>query len=189
MTDAETANVLGILRAAYPNFYRGMTKKQLDEIVDLWASMFEEDTPQTVAAAVKALIATDVKGFPPHIGAVKEKLRQITTPPLMTEQEAWSLVLRAMDCSEHEIAKRFDNLPPVVRSIVGSPRQLWDWGMMDSDVVQSVVASNFMRSYRARAEFQRDFEALPGDVKALATQLGGAMSLDHALALKRGVAP
>ena len=189
MTRKDTLQVLSILRAAYPNFYRGMSEEDLEDVVVLWQEMFTDDPHELVSAAVKALIATDSKGFPPHIGAVKEKLRQITTPPMMTEQEAWSLVLRAMDCSEHEIAKRFDNLPPVVRSIVGTPRQLWDWGMMDASVVQSVVASNFMRSYRARAEHQRDFDALPGDVKALAASLGGAMSLDHAIALEGGVKP
>lgn len=181
MDRRETAQVLSVLRAAYPNFYKGMSKADLEGIVDLWAAMFAEDDPKLVAGAVKAFIATDSKGFPPVIGVIKDKLRQITAPEMMTEQEAWGLVLRAMNCSEHEVGKRFDALPPVVRSIVGTPRQLWDWGMMDSDTVQSVVASNFMRSYRARAQYQRDYEALPADVKAMALEYGNLLSLDRAI--------
>ena len=178
MTRKDTLQVLSILRTAYPNFYRGMAKDELEGIVSLWESMFADDPPELVAAAVKAFIATDSKGFPPVIGVIKEKMRQITTPEIMTEQEAWRLVLDAMDCGEHQIKARFDALPPVVRSIVGSPRQLWDWGMMEADTVQSVVASNFMRSYRARAQYQQDYNALPSDVKQIALELGGVLSLD-----------
>lgn len=181
MDRRETIQVLSVLRAAYPNFYRGMGKQELEGIVDLWATMFAEDDPKMVAGAVKAFIATDSKGYPPVIGVIKEKLREITTPPMMSEQEAWGLVLEAMDCSEFEVGRRFDALPPVVRSIVGRPRQLWDWGMMDADTVQSVVASNFMRSYRARAMYQADFEALPADVKQRAVGVGSLFSLDRAI--------
>lgn len=185
MDRRETARALAILRAAYPNFYRGMNKQELDGIVDLWASMFEDDPAVYVEAAVKALIATDEKGFPPHIGAVKAKLRQITTPEMMSEQEAWNLILRAITNSGYNSQKEYDALPPLLQSLVGSPRQLRDWGMMDETTVQSVVASNFMRSYRARAQHQREFDALPSDVKALAHQLSGALSMNR-LALDDG---
>lgn len=181
MDRAETAKTLAILRAAYPNFYRGMSKADLEGIVDLWASMFEDDPAELVAGAVKAFIATDSKGFPPVIGVIKEKLRQITQPPMMTEQEAWRLVLDAISNSGYRAQEEFDRLPPLLRSLVGSPRQLRDWGMMEETVVQSVVASNFMRSYRARAQHQADFEALPGDVKRLALDFGNMLSLDAAI--------
>lgn len=166
------------MKAAYPNFYRGMGKADLEQILDLWTDMFQEDHPRIVAGAVKAFIATDSKGYPPVIGVIKDKVRQITKPPMMTEHEAWTLVLDAMNCSEHDVGKKFDALPPVVRSIVGNARQLWDWGMMDSETVNSVVASNFMRSYRNRAQQQEDFEALPGDVQEMAIGIGSLFALD-----------
>lgn len=37
---------------------------------------------------------------------------------------------------------------------------------MDTGTVQSVVQSNFMRSYRARQESERKMQALPADVRA-----------------------
>lgn len=175
----ETAMVLSILRAAYPNFYKGMGKEDLNSIVNLWLSMFEEDPPENVAAAVKALIATDTKGFPPHIGAVKEKLRQITTPAMMTEQEAWALVANAIRNGTYGSQKEFDALPLTIQRIVGSPNQLKEWAAMDADTVNSVVASNFQRSYRARAQHQRELDALPGDVKAMVAKIGNNFSLDR----------
>lgn len=173
----ETAQVLSVLRAAYPSFYRGMGKSELEGIVDLWASMFANDDPALVGVAVKALIATDVKGYPPHIGAVKDKLRQISTPAQMTEAEAWGYVRKALSNSLYGSDKEFEALPDLLKGLVGSPSQLREWAMMDEATVQSVVASNFQRSYRARAQYQRDFEALPGDVQQLARQIGGALDM------------
>lgn len=181
MDRRETVQVLSVLRAAYPNFYKGMGRQELEGIVDLWAGMFAEDDPKLVAGAVKAFIATDSRGFPPVIGVIKDKLRQLTTPEMMTEQEAWGLVLKAIRDSGYRAREEFEALPPLLRSLVGSPRQLRDWGMMDEDTVQSVVASNFMRSYRARAKYQADFEALPGDVKQMALEFGNLLSLDRAI--------
>jgi len=183
MDRAETAKTLAVLRAAYPNFYRGMGKAELEDIVDLWASMFEDDPFELVAGAVKAFIAADNKGFPPVIGVIKEKLRQISQPPMMTEQEAWQRVLKAIRDSAYRAREEFDALPPLLRSLVGSPQQLRDWGMMDETTVQSVIASNFMRSYRARVKYQADFDALPGDVKQLALSSGHLLSLDAAIGM------
>lgn len=78
MTREETIKVLAVLKAAYPAFYRGMKADELNGIVNLWASQFEGDDYKTVGAAVQAHIATDTKGYPPHIGAIKEAIRKIT---------------------------------------------------------------------------------------------------------------
>lgn len=37
---------------------------------------------------------------------------------------------------------------------------------MDTGTVQSVVQSNFMRSYRARQESERKMQTLPADIRA-----------------------
>ena len=50
--------------------------------------------------------------------------------------------------------------------------------MMDADTVQSVVASNFQRSYRARAAVNREYAALPADVKALVDNMAGKLGLE-----------
>lgn len=49
--------------------------------------------------------------------------------------------------------------------------------MMDSDTVQSVVQSNFMRSYRVRAQHEREYLALPESVRELMGQLAGSMAM------------
>ena len=71
----------------------------------------------------------------------------------------------------------FDKLPPVIQRLVGAPSQLQEWAQMDSDTVNSVVASNFQRSYRARAKNERDYLALPSSVKSYMATLADGMKM------------
>lgn len=176
MTNTETLKILAVLKGAYPAFYREMTRKDADGVVALWTEMFADESYELVAAAVKALIACDEKGYPPHIGAVKARIRQITTPQEMTEGEAWALILRAISRSTYNAREEFEKLPKLLQSVVGSPNQLRDWALMDSGTVQSVVASNVQRSYKARAAANRDYAALPADVKALVDSMAGKLA-------------
>lgn len=177
MTRQETGIIMDILATAYPRFYAGPDAPDPEKAVALWAEMFAEDDVAVVAAAVKALIATDDKGFPPHIGAVKAKVRQITQPSGMTPQEAWNLVAKAIRNSAYESREEYDKLPREVQRLVGSPNQLRDWALMDSDTVNSVVASNFQRSFSIRQKADNDFKALPRDVQAMIGSVAERMAL------------
>lgn len=186
MTREETLQVLAILKTAYPGFYRDMKRKEAEDTVSLWHDMFADDDPGHVAAAVKVLISTDIKGFPPHIGAVKEKLRKLTSPEEMTAGEAWNLVYKAVQQGLYGSREAFAALPPLLQRLVGSPNQLRDWAIMDADTVQSVVASNFQRSYQARSQSQREYELMPPEVKALMAEIAGKLSLDSAIGEGKG---
>ena len=177
MNQKETIAVLAVLKTAYPQFYRGLSPQELQETVTLWSEMFAAEDFQVVKAAVKAHIATDAKGYPPHIGAIKAAIRKITQPDEMSEMEAWGYVASALRNSGYNSVTEFDKLPPVVQRIVGSPSQLREWAMMDIDTVQSVVQSNFMRSYRVRAQSEREYLALPENVRELMAQLAGSMAM------------
>lgn len=178
MTRQETGQIMDILRTAYPQYYRGQSKEELRAAISLWAEMFSGDDVRLVAAAVKALITTDEKGFPPHIGAVKAKLRQLTAAPQATPMEAWGLVLKAIKRSGYNAREEFEKLPPALRRLVGSPSQLRDWSLMDEETVQSVVASNFRNSYQIVAEREAEYQALPADVKQMLSSVSGRFALN-----------
>lgn len=177
MTRDETLDLLSVLKAAYPNFYRDMTRKDADHVIDLWSEMFKDEPVELVAMAVKRHIATDTKGFPPHIGAIKDAIVKIMQPDEMTEMEAWGLVRNAIRAYSWDAKEEFDKLPPVLQRLVGSPTQLQEWAKMDADTVSSVVASNFQRSYKARAANEREYLALPADVKQTMTQIAASMKM------------
>lgn len=178
MTLEETGIVMDILTTAYPHFYSGPNAPDMVKAIRLWHEMFARDDVALVAAAVKALIETESKGYPPHIGAVKEKLRLISGGDEMTEAEAWGIVAKALRNSTYGSREEFAKFSPVIKRIVGSPNQLREWGMMDSETVHSVVASNFQRSYKAIAQREREIAKLPPDVKAIAGKIADGKRLD-----------
>jgi len=98
VTREETIGIMAILRGAYPNFYRDMSKQEALDVVDLWADMFRDDDANVVGAAVKSLIASDTKGYPPHIGAVKAQVQKQTVKERGGRRgagEAWQRAINA----------------------------------------------------------------------------------------------
>ena len=172
MTREDTIKILSVLRGAYPAFYRDITKQEAESTIALWESMFDEEPYELVAAAVKAFISGDGKGFPPAIGQIKERIRQITTPEEMTEQEAWALVSKALRNSTYGSEEEFAKLPQEVQAVVHDPGQLKQWAMSPADEVETVIASNFMRSFRAKQKTSKEYMALPTSVKQLMISAG-----------------
>ena len=73
MTQKEATQILAILKAAYPNSYRGMTKEEAIGTVNVWATQFVNIPANVVMIAINKLISTNI--FPPSIGEVKERIR------------------------------------------------------------------------------------------------------------------
>lgn len=75
MTKEETLRVLAILKAAYPASYNGMTKREANGTVAVWAMQFTDVPVDIVLMAVQKLISTNK--FPPAISEVKSKIGSI----------------------------------------------------------------------------------------------------------------
>ncbi len=167
MTKIETMGIMAILKAAYPMYYKDQAKEDLKETVNLWHEMFADDDVQLIKAAVKAYIASSINGFPPVIGQIKAQLNKITTPEQMTEQQAWSLVSRAIQNSAYHASEEYEKLPMILKQVVGSPMILKEWSQLPVETVQSVISSNFQRSYKVKAATVKEYQALPSDVRQL----------------------
>lgn len=163
MNKSESATILSILKIGYPNFYKDLSGEEVKNAINLWTTMFADDSALVVTEAVKALMCT--LKFPPTIADVKEKIALITQPEVMSEMEAWARVKGAM--SYYSAQDNFNNLDPILQRLVGSPNQLREWAVMDTETINSVVQSNFMRSYRARVASEREYIALPNSAKSL----------------------
>jgi len=181
MTVKETGKIMDILESAYPQFYKSQADEERTKATKLWAAMFADDDLAVVAAAVKAFIATDTKGFPPVIGIIKSKIADIVSHDKMTEYEAWNRVKEAIGNGIYGAEEEFAKLPPVLQRLVGSAYQIQEWARnMDSKTLESVVGSNFMRSYRARAEYEREDLMLPSDLKKFIEAFSERMKLPEA---------
>lgn len=73
MTREEAIKVLAILKAAYPNSYRGMTKEEAHGTVAVWAAQFAKMPVSVVLIAVNKIISKNT--FPPSINEVKDEIR------------------------------------------------------------------------------------------------------------------
>jgi hypothetical protein len=168
---------MAVLETAYPMFYAKKTQQEREDAIKLWAEMFADEPGEVVAMATKALIKSRVSTFPPGIGEITEKIQQIMQPDQMTELEAWGLVVKAVSNSTYNSGEEFKKLPPVVQRLVGAPSQLKEWAAMDSETLNSVVASNFQRSYKVRAKNERDYLALPSSVKSFMAGITDGMRM------------
>ena len=183
MNRTETLAVMSILKAAYPGYYRDMKRQDAEAVVNLWSEMLADYPANLVAAAVKAHIASDRKGFPPHIGAIIAAICEINRPAELSEGEAWALIAKALRNSGYNSEKEFAALPETIQRLVGHPSQLREWASMDTGTVQSVVQSNFLRAYRARMESEKRLSAMPSEIRAKLTNAANQLpSFDIALA-------
>lgn len=181
MTRDETTVIMAAISAAYPRLYASQEDADIDAAISLWTEMFADDAPEVVAAAVKSFIANDEKGFPPVIGQIKAHVVKIIGGTEKSELEAWGEVKKALSNSGYHAAEEFAKLDPVIQRIVGSPSQLREWAMADIDVVDSVIASNFQRSYRASAKQHREYLALPSQVKDFIKAASESMAFEKAI--------
>lgn len=193
MNRQETLMLMGTLRVAYPQYYARQSPEEANAAVGLWQMMFADDEAKLVSAAVKAFIATDTKGFPPAIGQIKDKLDKLKAEANggeLTAMEAWQLVRRAIGRSYYHAEEEFRKLPDTIRAVLGGPSALHDYANMDDATVNSVVASNFQRSFTARRDHVIEMRKLPEDVKMLLGsdefKLIGAWPKARPLELDRG---
>jgi hypothetical protein len=79
--------------------------------------------------------------------------------------------------SYYNAAEEFQRLPPLLQRIVGSPNQLREWAIMEAETVNSVVQSNFMRSYKAVVAQEKERAMLPESTRQMITGLAERMAL------------
>ena len=152
MNENETGKILSIISEVYPAFRKD---RNISATARIWQKIFEHAPYAAVEQALMSYIATDTKGYPPVPGAINERICQMRELNALTENDAWILVLKAVSRGIYNSAEEFAKLPEEVQRIVGHPRQLHEWAMMDAGDVNTVIASTFRRSWRARKELEK----------------------------------
>ena len=174
MTKREIAELMTVLQSEYPDSFKGQSDSVFAAKVALWHDFFGEYPAAVVYAAAKSFMATDTKGFMPKVGQINEHIHRLNQTEDITPAEAWGMVYKAICNSAYNAVEEFAKLPPAIQKAVGDPQQLRDWNMMEEEVVQSVIGSNFQRSFKVRQDRDKDFEKLPGSVKQFVTQIAGS---------------
>lgn len=177
MNKLETAKIISVLQVNYPDSFKTMTDDTMKGLINVWASVLADVTYEQVSNAVIAHIATDTNRFMPPVGVIRNKLFEINSPREMTEMEAWNLVVKAVSNSNYNASAEFEKLPNDIKQLVGSPSSLKEWAGMDSEKFNTVVQSNFMRSYKVRSKSDKEYQALPQSVKTFIQSAAEDMKL------------
>ena len=178
MTRDEVINILMVIQAAYPNY------KPQDKTVavNTWYMMLKDYEKEVVEAALKIYIASDTSGFAPAIGQLIDKINTVTAPPELNSMAAWGLVSMALRNGYYGAEQEFEKLPVTVQKAVGSPDNLRNWAQSDSKAIETVIQSNFMRTYETELKRQNEELKIPADVR----QLIGSISVGKQRLIESG---
>lgn len=167
----ETTKIMSVIKQTYQSFNKGVPLKELDGTIKIWQSIFEDYTYTEVALGLKSFIANDTKGFAPVPGQIIDYIQKLKSPVCIDADKAWNLVFKALGDSIHNSKAEFDKLPPEVQAGIGSHEQLRTWATMNTDELQTVVASNFKRGYTTRVKEIKEYEKLPTQARYMIDQL------------------
>ncbi len=163
MTKNEVIKLLMTIQTFYPN-YRVENK---EFTINAWYTIIGDYDYKLMEKALRTYITTDTSGFAPNIGQLLDKLHAIQSPQELNEMEAWSLVSKALRNGYYGAVEEFDKLPPLVQKAVGSPDNLRNWSQTDIKAIETVIQSNFMRSYAAIVKREYEIKKMPADVQTL----------------------
>lgn len=159
MTREETKQLLMTISAIYPNF--NVKSEEMTPTINAWHLMLEEYPAQTISAALQIYVKTNNTGFAPSVSQLIGMLNKVKDNEHLSEGEAWSLVKKAIQDGNYHSEERFNELPPIVQKAVGNSNMIRQWAMSETDEVNTVIASNFQRTYRILLSRQEFEERIP----------------------------
>lgn len=135
----------------------------------VWYELLKDIPYELCQAAIHKYMSTNK--FPPTIADIRQLATEITSPETLNEGKAWSLVLRAIGNASYHAQEEFDRLPIECQKAVGNPAILKDWALMDQSEVNTVIQSNFMRSYRTECKRSQEYKQLPQTTREVISRL------------------
>lgn len=163
MTREETVKIIRIMSDCYPNY----KPNNLSETVDVWQMMLDEYSYNQVSIALKAYVTSDTSGFAPSVGEIVAKIQLVSQPQELDGMAAWGLVSKALRNGTYGAVEEFNKLPPLVRQAVGMPDNLKNWATADYQTIETVIQSNFLRTYETVVKRANEINRMPDDIKSL----------------------
>lgn len=163
MTREETVKIIRIMSDCYPNY----KPNNLSETVDVWQMMLDEYSYNQVSIALKAYVTSDTSGFAPSVGEIVAKIQLVSQPQELDGMTAWGLVSKALRNGTYGAVEEFNKLPPLVKQAVGMPDNLKNWATSDYQTIETVIQSNFLRTYETIVKRANEINRMPDNIKSL----------------------
>lgn len=135
------------------------------DAIMVWYEFFKNDDYMVIQASIQKYMATNK--FPPTIADIRQGAMEITEEKELNEGEAWSLVYKAISNASYRAKEEFEKLPEDCQRAIGSPAILKEWASMDIGEVNTVIQSNFMRSYKVERKRSKELAQLPSVTRDL----------------------
>ena len=132
---------------------------------DIWFQMLNDLPYEVASTAVQRHILTST--FPPTVADIRNGAVMLTTPQGMNAEEAWACAKKAIRNGIYHAEEEFEQLPEAVQKAIGSPNSLRELAMMDSDELNTVEKSHFIRTYNTELGRMKENAMLTDKVKAL----------------------
>ncbi len=142
MIKSDIATIIGILKTAYPQYYKD--KNTIIDTTNLWYEMFENDDINLIKIAVKNYITNNTSGFPPTIGEIKNEIYKLTnkdTAPI----ELWNELKEACRQGLYYSAEIFPKLSKEIQVFLKNPMQLKELSMIDNNTLDTVIRGQFLK--------------------------------------------
>lgn len=162
MNKKEVAQILAILKEYYP---KDFVSTDLQTKVEAWHLILQDYDFKLTQSAVVSFVSSDINGFMPSVGQIVDKINKLTAKKQLTENEAWDMIYKAICNSAYNSVEEFNKLPLEIQRAIGSPNMLKSWAMVDLDEVNTVIQSNVMRSFKTAQKQQKEYDALPQNIK------------------------
>ena len=167
MKKSETVDCITYLSAAYPGAYKRFTEQKFETLIAVWYNTFSEYPFATVMVGIQGYISTDTSGFPPAPGQVIKVIQDITRQEETNSMEAWAIVKKAVNSPRDRMEETFRTLPPLIQKVVGGHHQLMAWGNVNEEEFETVIQSNFMRTYETEKRRQKQIDMLPERIRRM----------------------
>lgn len=167
MKKSETVDCITYLSAAYPGAYKRFTEQKFETLIAVWYNTFSEYPFATVMVGIQGYISTDTSGFPPAPGQVIKVIQDITRQEETNSMEAWAIVKKAVNSPRDRMEETFKTLPPLIQKVVGGHHQLMAWGNVNEEEFETVIQSNFMRTYETEKRRQKQIDMLPERIRRM----------------------
>lgn len=169
MTDYEIGRLVYAVRGTYPKYYANMGAEDLKGLSMAWALVLGEYDFSIASRAVQLYLTNDTTGFPPSPGQIVDAIHKITNPRIaeMTATEAWALVRKAIRNGYYGAEEEFAKLPTACQRAIGSPSNLRVIAQLDTDQVETVEQSHFIKAYNTQVVRERETAKMPSDIRAL----------------------
>lgn len=163
MTREQVGKLLMTIQAYYSNY----NPPDKEITLNAWYEMFAEYPEELVLQALRACIATNTSGFAPDVGQIMSKIQTISQPQELDGMAAWGLVSKALRNGTYGAVEEFSKLPPLVKQAVGMPDNLKNWATADYQTIETVIQSNFLRTYETVVKRANEINRMPDNIKSL----------------------